>query len=97
MSKELVQMRLTRSESVPSNVNTKESDFLDIENVMNLLKERKLNFKEKSPSIISLMSAVELSRFIRHGFVGKYDLPKKTLEQRKKSAMIGACQHSWRV
>jgi hypothetical protein len=29
------------------------------------------------------MSAVELSRFILHGFVGKYDLPKKFITNRK--------------
>lgn len=75
-------------ESIPSNVETKESDLADIQEVMDLLWERKLNYRENRPNILSLMSALELSRFVRHGFIGKYDLPKNTLEQRKKASMI---------
>lgn len=58
----------------------------DIPVIMNILKERKELYKKRKPTIVNLMSAFEIERFLDHGFVGRVGLPEEVLTQRKALA-----------
>ena len=58
----------------------------DIPLIMNILKERKELYKKRKPTIVNLMSAFEIERFLDHGFVGRVGLPEEVLIQRKALA-----------
>ncbi len=58
------------AESIPFDVHEREKALADIDKIVEILKERKRNFKKRRPGIISLVSAGELGQFYRTGFIG---------------------------
>src|SRR5262245_42498670 len=58
----------------------------EIPAIMNILQERKELYRNRRPTIVNLMSAFEIERFLDHGFVGRRDLPAPTLAKRKALA-----------
>lgn len=58
----------------------------DIPKIMDILKERKELYRTRRPTIVNLMSAFEIERFLDHGFVGRKDLPEDVLHRRKALA-----------
>ncbi|WP_291329913.1 helix-turn-helix transcriptional regulator [Desulfovibrio sp. UCD-KL4C] len=57
-----------------------------IDEILAILKERKDAYQKRKPSIVSLVSAAELERFLRNGFIGTYDLPPEVIKERKAIA-----------
>ncbi|MBI9110054.1 helix-turn-helix domain-containing protein [Maridesulfovibrio ferrireducens] len=57
-----------------------------VDEILTILKERKKAYHERKPSVVSLVSASELERFLRNGFIGRYDLPANVLKERKEIA-----------
>jgi hypothetical protein len=53
---------------------------------MDILRERKELYRKRRPTIVNLMSAFEIERFLDHGFVGRRDLPPAILAKRKALA-----------
>jgi transcriptional regulator with XRE-family HTH domain len=58
----------------------------DISKIMDILAERKALYRKRRPTIVNLMSAFEIERFLDHGFVGRRNLPEKILRERKALA-----------
>ncbi len=58
----------------------------DITKIMDILDQRKDLYRRRKPTIVNLMSAFEIERFLDHGFVGRTDLPEEVLSKRKALA-----------
>jgi len=58
----------------------------DIPKIMEILRERKELYRKRRPTIVNLMSAFEIERFLDHGFVGRRGLPDEILIKRKALA-----------
>jgi hypothetical protein len=54
--------------------------------LMDILRAHKTIYQKRRPSIVSLMSAPEIERFLHHGLIGRSGLPAATIEQRKMRA-----------
>ena len=58
----------------------------DITKIMDILYQRKDLYRRRKPTIVNLMSAFEIERFLDHGFVGRTGLPEEVLSKRKALA-----------
>jgi transcriptional regulator with XRE-family HTH domain len=58
----------------------------EIAQIMSILRERKKIFRRRRPTIVNLMSAFEIQRFLDHGFVGRIGLSDRVLRRRKALA-----------
>lgn len=63
------------------------ADQRAIEALLAILKRRKDNFLLRRPLIASIVSAVELERFLRNGMEGRPDLPDDVLAARRDMAL----------
>lgn len=71
------------TENVTKNVANRERALSDIPKLMAILHARKEIYRKRRPTIVNLMSAMEIERFLHHGLIGRSGLPEATLEQRK--------------
>ncbi|HUB95146.1 MAG TPA: helix-turn-helix transcriptional regulator [Stellaceae bacterium] len=58
----------------------------DIPKIMAILHARKELYRRRRPTIVNMMSAFEIERFLDHGFVGRKGLPDEVLAKRKALA-----------
>jgi transcriptional regulator with XRE-family HTH domain len=58
----------------------------DITKIMDILDQRKDLYRRRKPTIVNLMSAFEIERFLDHGFVGRTGLTEEVLSKRKALA-----------
>jgi transcriptional regulator with XRE-family HTH domain len=58
----------------------------EIPTIMEILAARKALYRKRKPTIVNLMSAFEIERFLDHGFVGRSGLPEELLVKRKALA-----------
>jgi transcriptional regulator with XRE-family HTH domain len=58
----------------------------DVPKIMEILRERKELYRKRRPTIVNLMSAFEIERFLDHGFVGRHGLPDGVLTKRRALA-----------
>lgn len=70
-------------EGLPPEMQEREKAGKAVDEIVSILRERKKNYRQRKPSIVSLISATELERFLRNGFIGTYDLPPEVMEARK--------------
>jgi transcriptional regulator with XRE-family HTH domain len=49
----------------------------DVRAIMAILQARKELYRRRTPTVVNLMSAFELERFLDHGFVGRKGLPEE--------------------
>ncbi|MDF1776686.1 MAG: helix-turn-helix transcriptional regulator [Rhizobiaceae bacterium] len=76
------------TESIPKDVEDYAQAIKEIDVLIDVLSRRKENYKKKSPSIISLVSAAELTQFVRLGFVGSHNPEGVDLGKRREIARI---------
>jgi transcriptional regulator with XRE-family HTH domain len=74
------------TESIGRIVANRERALRDVPVILDILRERRRLYRERRPSMVNLMSALEIERFIRRGFVGRNDLPDQVLKRRKAIA-----------
>jgi len=74
------------TENVTDNVANRERALSDIPKVMEILRARKEVYRKRRPTIVNLMSALEIERFLHHGLIGRSGLPEATLERRRALA-----------
>lgn len=74
------------TENVTKNVANRERALSDIPKIMNILRERKATYKRRRPTIVNLMSAMEIERFLHHGLIGRKGLPEDVVVQRRALA-----------
>jgi transcriptional regulator with XRE-family HTH domain len=79
-------LEATLRESVPQDLGERERVFADIARIMDVLRQRKENYRHRQPSIVNIMSALELDRFARNGMVGNYALPEHLRRERRALA-----------
>ena len=58
----------------------------DVLKIMEILRERKALYQRRAPTVVNLMSAFEIERFLDHGFIGRRELPPDVLAERKALA-----------
>jgi transcriptional regulator with XRE-family HTH domain len=73
----------TLCESIPEDLDQRERAMEDIARILELLRQRKINYRRRQPSVVNLMSALELDRLVRNGMVGSYNLPELVLRERR--------------
>ena len=74
------------TENVTKNVANRARALTDIPKIMEILRERKATYRRRGPTIVNLMSAMEIERFLHHGLIGSGGLPQDVLVHRKALA-----------
>jgi transcriptional regulator with XRE-family HTH domain len=77
-------------ESVPEGLGKREPALAQIDELMEVLRQRKEAYRRRQPAIVNLISASEMERFLRNGLVGKIDLPDKLRRERRALALAEA-------
>lgn len=71
-------------ESTPADIDKDGLQMID--QLMSTLAARKAAFRERRPHIVSLISSVDLERFLLNGLIGRHDLPNEISTQRRIAA-----------
>lgn len=74
------------TENVTKSVANRERALSDIPKIMEILRQRKATYRRRRPTIVNLMSAMEIERFIHHGLIGRSGLPDDVVIRRKAMA-----------
>jgi transcriptional regulator with XRE-family HTH domain len=74
------------TENVTKNVANRERALSDIPKIMQILRDRKTTYHRRSPTIVNLMSAMEIERFLHHGLIGRSGLPEDVIVHRRALA-----------
>ncbi len=75
------------SESVPKGDDGGKPGLETVAELMNILKQRKEAYRRRQPSIVTVIAADELRRFLRNGMVGKVDMPARTRSKRRERSV----------
>ncbi|MGB6661994.1 MAG: helix-turn-helix domain-containing protein, partial [Xanthobacteraceae bacterium] len=70
-------------ESLAASGSNNERALSDIPKIIAILHERKEAFRRRRPGIVNLISASEIGRFLRDGFVGTASLPESVARERR--------------
>jgi transcriptional regulator with XRE-family HTH domain len=73
-------------ESIPDNVADRKRALSDVEQIMAILRERKAAYKARRPTVVNLISASEIERFLQNGFTARLDHPEKMRRERRRRA-----------
>jgi transcriptional regulator with XRE-family HTH domain len=79
-------LRDVLTENVTKNIANRVRALSDIPKIMDILRERKATYQRRRPTIVNLMSALEIERFLHHGLIGRTGLPDDMLLKRKALA-----------
>jgi transcriptional regulator with XRE-family HTH domain len=77
-------------ESVPDGVDTRRHASGQIDELMEVLRQRKESFRRRRPAIVNLIAASEMERFLRNGLVGRLDLAERVRRERQALARAEA-------
>jgi transcriptional regulator with XRE-family HTH domain len=69
-------------ESVPDDFPQHAKFLADVEQVIEILAERKKTYMRRRPSIVNLISAEQIERFLKMGLMGKRNLPEPVRQER---------------
>jgi len=58
----------------------------DVDRIIEILRERRENYRRRKPTIVSLVSALDIVRLLRSGFVGRPFMPRRDLQERQERA-----------
>lgn len=73
-------------ESISDDLPDRKRALADIPTIMEILHQRKETYRQRRPTIVNLISAVEIERFLNRGFIGRGSLPPELLAQRRAIA-----------
>ncbi|HEV7368152.1 helix-turn-helix transcriptional regulator [Arenibaculum sp.] len=81
-------LRLMLEEAVPDGLSpaARRDALAEVEGAMAILDERKAAARRRCPGIVSLIGLSEIERFLRIGLVGRFDLPREVLAERRQAA-----------
>jgi transcriptional regulator with XRE-family HTH domain len=77
-------------ENVPDKLEGRKRALEQVDEVMNVLRQRKESYRKRRPGIVNLIAASEMDRFLRNGLVGRLDLPDTTRAERRAMARAEA-------
>jgi transcriptional regulator with XRE-family HTH domain len=69
-------------ESVPDDVPHRQHTLADVDKVMEILHARKQTYKRRRPSIVNLISSVQIERFLKNGLMGRPHLSEAKRHKR---------------
>ncbi len=73
-------------ENLPAAPSEKAKAAKDIEDILNILRDRKATYRRRQPAVVNLISAAEIERFLRSGLIGRDDLPERVGRARRALA-----------
>jgi hypothetical protein len=73
-------------ESVPEGLPDRKRLLADVDRIMEILHQRKECYRRRRPSIVNLISAMQIERFLTNGLVGRIRLPEDIQAQRCEMA-----------
>jgi transcriptional regulator with XRE-family HTH domain len=76
----------TLRESIPEDIEDRPRVLEDVTRIIEILRQRKETYRRRQPSIVNLMSGLEIARFVRDGMVGSYALPEEVRRERRSLA-----------
>ena len=76
----------TLRESIPEDLDERPRMLEDVARIKEILRQRKETYRRRQPSIVNLMSGLEIARFVRDGMVGSYALPEEVRQERRALA-----------
>ena len=71
------------SESISEHVPDRKRSLADVQKIMDILHERKQNYRRKRPSIVNLISTRQIERFLSNGLVAHKSLSGEVQTQRR--------------
>jgi len=74
-------------ESIPADVEDRTKLLDDVTKIVAILRERKVTYRTRQPTVLNLMSALEIERFARSGMVGSSKLPERLKRARCQLAL----------
>jgi transcriptional regulator with XRE-family HTH domain len=77
-------------ENIPDGAEGRARALVEVDEVMDVLRQRKEAYRRRQPGIVNLISAVEMQNFLRNGLVGRIDLPQKVRRERRALARAEA-------
>jgi transcriptional regulator with XRE-family HTH domain len=77
-------------ESVPPSAANRKRALEQVDELMNVLRQRRQAYRRRQPGIVNLIAAAEMERFLANGLVGRLDLPGKTRSARRALARAEA-------
>jgi len=93
------QLRQMLTEGLPPDLDDRESALAEIDQVIRILEERRVEFGRHHPSVLSLVGATQIRRLLRSGLIGTYRLSAAEQERRRQQAraqvesMIALMEH----
>lgn len=73
-------------ESVSGENGRQEKMLQDIERIIAILRERKRNYESRRPAVVNLISALDIERLLRSGFVGRPFISDSDIRERQLRA-----------
>lgn len=73
-------------ESTPENLEDRPRALEEIKEIMTILRQRREHYQKRQPTIVNLIAASEIERFLRNGLVGRLDLPPRLQRERRELA-----------
>jgi transcriptional regulator with XRE-family HTH domain len=74
------------TENIGRSVGNQDQAQSDVSKIIEILRERKEVYRRRRPTIVNIMSALEIERFLHHGFIGRNGLPEGEARKRKALA-----------
>lgn len=75
-------------ESIADDDGRRNKMFQDIDRIIEILEERKKNYEARRPAIVNLMSALDIDRLLRAGFVGRPFISDSDFRDRQRRARV---------
>jgi transcriptional regulator with XRE-family HTH domain len=77
-------------ENIPDGVEGRTRALVEVDELMDVLRQRRQAYQRRRPGIVNLISAVEMQNFLRNGLVGRIDLPERVRRERRALARAEA-------
>ncbi|MCU1376903.1 MAG: transcriptional regulator, partial [Actinomycetia bacterium] len=82
----LEMLHLVLKESLPLDIPDRDKTLGQVDQIMEILAQRKATYRKRKPGILNLISAREIRRFVQSGFVGNPSISGAELAERRALA-----------
>lgn len=74
------------SESIPTDAQDRPRLLSDVKRIVELMAERREMYRKRQPTIVNLISALEIERLLESGYIGRNGLPAEVCRERRALA-----------
>src|SRR5258708_9437673 len=74
-------------ESVPEHISSRAAEE-QIDKLLEILEDRKTGFARRLVSVVNLLSAPSVQRFLKLGLIGSFNVPQKEIPARRRAARV---------